>query len=47
LCGKINIEQEHELVLHAKSLLEAEQDMHPAYKTYLEHWGDWKNPWQS
>lgn len=46
LCGKITLDQEHELVAHVKAMLEAEAHIHPAYKTYLERWGDWANPWQ-
>jgi predicted PolB exonuclease-like 3'-5' exonuclease len=46
LCGKISLEQEHDLVAHVKMMLEGEAHLHPAYKTYLERWGDWVNPWQ-
>lgn len=46
LMGKISIEQEQELVHQAKQLLESQADQHPAYRQYLEQWGDWINPWE-
>lgn len=44
LLGKITLEQEHELVSDAKTWLEGQSELVPAYKTYLSHWGDWKPP---
>jgi hypothetical protein len=46
LCGKISLDQEQELVGHVKEMLEQESHIHSAYKSYLERWGDWNNPWQ-
>lgn len=45
LMGKLSIEQEQQLVQTARELLEAEADQHPAYRSYLDQWGDWENPW--
>jgi len=45
LMGAITLERELELVSQTKAMLEAEADHHPAYKKYLEQWGDWQNPW--
>ncbi len=45
LMGRLNLEQEFELVQRAKQLLESQVDQHPAYAQYLEQWGDWHNPW--
>ncbi len=45
LMGKISFEQEQERVHSAKALIESQADQHPAYRQYLEQWGDWPNPW--
>lgn len=46
LMGKHTVEQEQQLVNQARSLLETQSHLHPAYQSYLEQWGDWDNPWQ-
>ena len=45
LTGKLTLEQEHERVSAAKEMLESQSAEHPAYRSYLEQWGDWENPW--
>jgi 3'-5' exonuclease len=45
LQGFITLEVEHQLIADTKTWLESKTDAVPAYKLYLEHWGDWKNPW--
>lgn len=45
LMGHITLDRERELVLQTKAMLETEVEKHPAYKQYLEQWGDWHNPW--
>ncbi|MFO1062340.1 MAG: 3'-5' exonuclease [Pirellulales bacterium] len=45
LMGNITLEREHELVDQAKTLLQNDSHKHPAYKQYLDQWGDWQNPW--
>ncbi len=46
LLGQLPLEREQELVAAAKQWLEDRADESPAYQLYLEHWGDWPNPWQ-
>lgn len=47
LLGQLSLEREHELVSDTKEWLEARTSQSPAYRSYLERWGDWKNPWAS
>ena len=44
LLGKITIEEEHERVAEVKNYLESKQKEIPAFKHYLNHWGDWTPP---
>ena len=46
LCGDITLDREQSLVADVKTWLEAKVDQSPAYRTYLEHWGQWANPWK-
>jgi predicted PolB exonuclease-like 3'-5' exonuclease len=45
LLGQLTLEQEREVIQHAKAWLEERSDRSPAYRQYLEEWGDWTNPW--
>jgi predicted PolB exonuclease-like 3'-5' exonuclease len=45
LLGRIDLQREQQLVANAKAWLEAQQDHSAAFAEYLEHWGDWTNPW--
>ncbi|MCA9190524.1 MAG: 3'-5' exonuclease [Planctomycetales bacterium] len=45
LMGKIDLDQERDLVAATKDLLESQACKHPAYASYLSAWGDWQNPW--
>jgi len=45
LLGQLTLAGEQELVQDTKEWLTARVEQQPAYKLYLEHWGDWKNPW--
>jgi 3'-5' exonuclease len=45
LVGQIALETEHQLIADTKQWLESKADGSPAFRTYLEHWGDWVNPW--
>lgn len=47
LMGKLTLEQEHKCVADTKQLLESQMAEHPAYRQYLEQWGDWQNPWST
>lgn len=44
LLGKIDLDQEQILVEQTKQWLEQQAPSSPAYRHYLEHWGDWKPP---
>ncbi len=46
LVGELPLEGEHELIEAAKAWLVARAESSSAYRTYLERWGDWRNPWQ-
>lgn len=45
LLGHLTLTREQELVQDTKDWLTARADQSPAYRLYLEHWGDWRNPW--
>jgi 3'-5' exonuclease len=47
LTGQITLETEHQLIADTKKWLEGKADGSPAFRTYLDHWGDWINPWES
>jgi 3'-5' exonuclease len=47
LSGQLNLETEHQLIAQTKQWLESKADGSAAYRMYLEHWGDWANPWAS
>jgi predicted PolB exonuclease-like 3'-5' exonuclease len=44
LLGKLPLEEEHVIVAETKQWLEQQADSRPAYRQYLEHWGDWHPP---
>ncbi|NLX97223.1 MAG: 3'-5' exonuclease [Rhodopirellula sp.] len=45
LLGRLSLQSEQEVVTETKRWLEARADQVAAYRLYLEHWGDWPNPW--
>ena len=45
LTGSISLEREQEIVANTQSWIMAEAERQPVFKQYLEHWGDWENPW--
>lgn len=45
LTGKLSLEGEQQRVLEARQLLEQQASEHPAYRQYLDQWGEWDNPW--
>jgi 3'-5' exonuclease len=47
LAGQLTLETEQHLVGQVKTWIEEHADQVTAYRQYLEHWGDWLNPWQS
>jgi len=46
LLGQLTLEKEQQLVAQTKQWLQAEAHRVSAYRLYLDHWGDWPNPWQ-
>ncbi len=47
LTGQLTLDIEQQLILGARKWLEERADQVAAYRLYLEHWGDWPNPWQA
>jgi 3'-5' exonuclease len=45
LMGKIDLAREQALTQETKELLERESEQHPAYRSYLDAWREWPNPW--
>ena len=45
LAGELTLDAEQELIARTKQWLEGRADGSEAYRAYLEHWGDWSNPW--
>ena len=46
LVGQLSLDVEQAIVAETKQWLEQNADQVAAYRIYLEHWGDWVNPWQ-
>lgn len=44
LLGKLPIDEEQAIVEETKAWLESQAETSPAYRHYLEHWGDWEPP---
>jgi len=44
LVGDLTLEQEQELVRKTKVWIESKSEER-AFQLYLEHWGEWENPW--
>ncbi len=43
--GKLTLDEEQRLIQEAKGWLTERAERIPAYRTYLERWGDWPDPW--
>jgi predicted PolB exonuclease-like 3'-5' exonuclease len=46
LFGEISLDREQGLIAETKTWLIKKADQQSAYRTYLERWGDWPNPWK-
>jgi len=46
LTGRLPLGKEQELIATTKQWLERKSEGVSAYGLYLEHWGDWVNPWE-
>jgi predicted PolB exonuclease-like 3'-5' exonuclease len=47
LVGQLKLEDEQALIAQTKAWLEQNAGRVRAYAMYLEHWGDWPNPWNA
>jgi 3'-5' exonuclease len=47
LLGRIPLDREHELVEQTRHWLTENAERTAAYRTYLQNWGDWRNPWNA
>ncbi len=45
MLGNLSLQREQDLVRQTKEWLEQRNDI-PAFALYLDHWGDWANPWE-
>jgi predicted PolB exonuclease-like 3'-5' exonuclease len=46
IIGQLTIDAEQALVAETKTWLEEKAVQIPAYRRYLDSWGDWPNPWK-
>ena len=45
LWGELSLGAEQEIIAQTKGWLQERAGDSEAYRVYLEHWGDWENPW--
>lgn len=45
LLGQLPLETEQQIIARTKQWLEERAEQVAAYRLYLDHWGDWVNPW--
>ena len=45
LLGQLTLDAEQQLIARTKLWLESKAGGSPAFRLYLDHWGDWPNPW--
>ncbi len=45
LLGLLKLDDEKRIVDETRAWLEQRSENTPAYRAYLEQWGDWRNPW--
>jgi len=46
LLGQLSLEAEQTIVAETREWLTQKSEQIEAFRTYLERWGDWSNPWQ-
>jgi predicted PolB exonuclease-like 3'-5' exonuclease len=44
--GQLPLESEQQIIAQTKAWLEQQGEEVSAYRIYLDHWGDWENPWE-
>ena len=47
LLGQLELAAEQQIISQTKSWLETKAPDFPAFRLYLDHWGDWPNPWET
>ena len=47
MLGWLALEQEQEIIQETKAWLSELSQQLPVYQSYLDHWGDWTNPWSA
>jgi predicted PolB exonuclease-like 3'-5' exonuclease len=47
LAGSLLLENEQKLVKNTRDWIMQQSETIPVYRQYLDHWGDWQNPWES
>jgi hypothetical protein len=47
LLGLVSLQREQEIVGLTKTWLAQRADDQPAFRLYLDHWGDWHDPWRA
>ena len=47
LVGQLALDAEQAIIAQTKQWLQEKSQHVPAYRLYLDHWGDWPNPWQA
>lgn len=47
LIGQITLDEERQIVSETKTWLGQKAETDRACRMYLEHWGDWPNPWET
>ncbi len=45
MIGQLPLDAEQKIIADTKAWLEQKADEVAAYRVYLDHWGDWVNPW--
>ena len=45
LSGQLALDAEQQIIAQTKQWLQQKADEVAAYRSYVEHWGDWGNPW--
>ena len=46
MVGQLTLEDEQARIAEVKAWLQQRSDEMPAYRHYLDNWGDWVNPWK-
>jgi len=44
MMGRLTLDQERHLTDATKQMIQSQADVHPAYRSYLEQWGEWSDP---